>query len=127
MKSKGGGTHQQHLPDLRTIPWPRRLCGANISSAVVVMLAATALLTGCSGAQTIAIDRGTFGLMYADTAHVIRSACERRKLSDVECAKLDAVDKKVREAIMSPEKAIDWAEVMEMLGGVAKLAAKAAI
>ena len=45
----------------------------------------------------------------------------------MECAKLDAVDKKVREAIMSPEKTVDWAEVMEMLGGVAKLAAKAAI
>lgn len=91
---------------------------------VALMTAIAFTLTGCG--TTVSLDRGTFALMYADSAHVVRTACEHGKIPQTECARLGEVDRYVRSAIIGNEE-VDWNRVGEVLGTVSKIAIKSVL
>jgi hypothetical protein len=90
------------------------------------------LLTGCAApaarVDTISFDRGQFAYTAGGLSQMLRTACVAKKLNDVDCARLDEVDKALAKSIMTPPAApaagstVDMDALLRMLMTLGKMA-----
>ncbi len=101
----------------------------------ILTLLTILILTGCATGtpaarvDSISFDRGQFGYTVGGLAQMLRSACTAKKLSEVDCARLDEVDKAIAKQLLAPPVApaaagssVDMDALMRMLMALGKMA-----
>ena len=94
-----------------------------MKAGAIVLLALG--LTGCGAkADTIAFDRGAFGLCVGRYTHALEIACAKKKLSEADCGVLMETARVVSKQVVTPPAgaAIDMEQIMKFIGFAAKLA-----
>jgi hypothetical protein len=98
---------------------------------LIVALLMTGCATGAPAARVdnISFDRGQFGYTVGGLSQMLRTACAAKKLSEVDCARLDEVDKALVKQITAPPvvapaagSSVDMDALMRMLMTLGKMA-----